>query len=518
MNKVQLIARIAKRKWWILIGISTCLSMLYIDQTAVSVMLPQLKLTFGASDVAEEWVINAMLLSTAVLITAGGRLSDIWGARRSFLIGTIGFFAASALCGAAPNITLLIMGRFLQGVFSAILLPATSVNIINAFPSRQVGSAMGIYTGSASIFLVLGPVLGGFFTQYLSWRYIFWLNIPLVCVSLFIANFSLRKGEPKNLEKQNKKNNSFDWWSFVALGLANTALVTALMENTRFGWKSPFILSLTILAILGYCAFAFFNKHQKKTPLVDFSIFKQRSYAVCIIIMACMQFGIISRIFMIILFQMVSGYSPLHASLLIVPTTFPVMFMAPIAGRMLTKYGARVPIVLGTILATLSLFWLVFFIRSNSYPLLVTGLLLFGMGMPLALNPALTTALSSITKNKRGIASGVINQVRQISGTLAVAVIGVIINRVSQYNFTSYIDTLDIKYKFLHDFSVTDILMSTNAAQKALMPLPNYLHEQIHSIAVLAYSNGFRFSMAVTGMVVLGAMVFAILRLGKAKQ
>ena len=517
MNKIQLIAKIAKRKWWILIGISTCISMLYIDQTAVSVMLPQLKLTFGASDVAEEWVINALLLSTAVLITAGGRLSDIWGARRSFLIGTIGFFVASALCGAAPNISLLIIGRFLQGVFSAILLPATTVNVINAFPSRQVGSAMGIYVGGASIFLVLGPLLGGFFTQYLSWRYIFWFNIPLVCVSLFIANFSLRKGKPKNLQKPNKKNNSFDWPSFIALGLANTALVTSLMESTRFGWKSPFILSLVVIAILGYVAFSFFNKRQKKTPLVDFSIFNQKNYAICIIIMACMQFCIITRIFMIILFQLVSGYSPLHASLLIVPTTLPVIFMAPIAGRMLTKYGARVPIILGTVLVTISLFWLVFFIRNNNYPLLVTGLLLFGMGMPLALNPALTTALSSVAKNKRGIASGVINQVRQISGTLAVAIIGVIINHVSQYNLANFIDSLGIKYNFLYDFSVTDILMSTNAAQKALMRLPNYLQEQIHFVAVAAYSNGFRFAMAVTAIAVMGAMVFAILRLGKGK-
>ncbi|MFA6409321.1 MAG: DHA2 family efflux MFS transporter permease subunit [Gammaproteobacteria bacterium] len=510
-------ALVLKRKWWILISVALCISMLYIDQTGISVVLPQLKIAFACSDVEGNWVINSMLLSMAILIAIGGNLSDRFGTRRSFLYGTAGFAFASVLCGMAPNVSLLIAGRALQGVFAALLLPSTSISVVNAFPERQVGTAMGIYIGSASIFLILGPLLAGFLTEYINWRWVFYVNVPLTLLSLYIANFSMRKTEAKIFLAKKKKNISFDWLGFSTLGIANTACVVALMEGGYWGWRSPIIIGLVLLAFTSYF---FFLKIEKKlkNPLIDFQILRQRNYAVCAFIMCAMQFCLITRIFLIIMFQTIGKQGPVAAGLLILPSTLPIMFVAPLAGYLMQRFGPKLPIRLGTILTAISLVWLVVFITKDSYALLFVGLLLFGVGVPLALNPSLTTALSSVGREQRGTASGIIQQLRQLSGTLGVAVIGSVIDNVSKHSFSHYLGRLGGNFaEALQNISTSDILLSTNSAKAALKPYAISMQNSIDNFAEKAYLLAFRFGMLVTALVVLLAVILAFTKIKQQK-
>jgi len=511
-------ALVIKRKWWILISVALCISMLYIDQTGISVVLPQLKITFACSDAEGNWIINAMLLTMAILIAMGGNLSDRFGTRRSFLYGTAGFAFASVLCGMAPNVSFLIAGRALQGIFAALLLPSTSISVVNAFPERQVGTAMGIYIGSASIFLILGPLLAGFLTEYINWRWVFYVNIPLTLLSLYIANFSMRKTEPKWLSTRKKVAIKFDWLGFFILGVANTACVVALMEGGEWGWDSPLIVGSLILAFVLYF---FFIKVEKnlKNPLIDFKILKQRNYAVCAFIMCAMQFCLITRIYLIIMFQTLGQQGPLAASLLILPSLLPIVFMAPLAGYLLQRFGPKLPICMGTILTVVSLVWLVVFITKDSYLLLLVGLLIFGIGVPMALNPSLTTALSSVGRKQRGTASGIIQQLRQLSGTFGVAVIGSVIDNVSKHSFARYLGDLGGSIgNALQTLPTSDILLGTDNAKAVLAHYSTSLQNTVDSLAKMAYLLAFRFGMLVTALIVVLAVILAFTKLKKQKQ
>jgi EmrB/QacA subfamily drug resistance transporter len=502
-----------KRKWLVLIAVSSCIAMLYIDMVGVAVLLPTLQNLWGISDIGAQWIINSYVLTVAVLVAAGGRLSDIIGARKSFLIGMTGFLLSSMLCGIAPNFVLLLCGRILQGAFCAILLPTTSVNVINAFPPKEVGSAMGIYVGSGSIFLALGPFIAGFLTQYLSWRWVFFVNLPLSIVSFFLARFSMRKKEDFN---KLAKREPFDWLGFAVLGLANTSLVIALMEGAPLGWLSPIVLGLFVLACCSYLGFFFLEK-LKAVPLIDFTIFQSHNYKVCAAILFLMQICITTRIFLILLFQTAYGYTPVHAAFLILPTTLPLIFMAPVAGWLLQHFGPKIPIRFGVMGVLVSFISLLFFMEPGHYLALMLSLFLFGLSLPLAFNPSLTVALTSVNVKRRGVASGVVVQLRQLSSTFGIAVIGAILNSVSQVHFHSSVMSSSLASENLANLNVTDTLLNVAAVHAVVSKLTPAVHIMLRDMAMQSYLFGFRVSFIINTLFVVVAIFLAFFVLREQK-
>ena len=213
-----------ERKWWVLVATGLCLGLSFLDQTAVVVIFPSIQKSLGASTLQMEWVINAYMLAMAVFFVLGGRLGDFYGEKRIFLIGMVVFFLASLLCGLASNVGFLVFSRILQGCGSALLVPAQSVIILNAFPVNQRGRAIGINLSVASVFLVLGGFLGGAITEWSSWRMVFWLNGPLCVVSALIVIWAVEPDRSKNIVR------TLDWsglfWQLLSIG----ALVIGVME------------------------------------------------------------------------------------------------------------------------------------------------------------------------------------------------------------------------------------------------------------------------------------------------
>jgi EmrB/QacA subfamily drug resistance transporter len=494
------------RKWWILAAVAPCLAMSFLDQTAVAVMLPQLHRDLGVSEIMQQWVVNAYLLSLSVLTVFGGKLSDILGNRKAFFLGIIGFLLFSSLCGFAPNGGVLVASRALQGAFAAILLPNLGLVIIKTFPKGERGTAMGIYASSAAVFLAVGPLFGGFLTEFLSWRFVFWVNLPLGIFSIIIAWLTLPNAEMEWGEFR------FDWLGFALIGIASASLIIMLMHTAEYGWLSPFTISLLLLAIFGYAGFIFVEKHIKH-PLVDLTIFKEKNYLFATMIIVCVQFVIMTRVFWSLFFQMGLGYSPLWAGLLVMPSTACNMIFAQIYGRMLDRYGPRPPIIIGLSIMTAGMLWVSFFASSLNYLQILVGTILVGIGLSTTTN-LFTTALTAFSEEKRGVAYGMYNQIRQLGGAFSVAVMGSVItnfdNRFFQYHLKQVNLTVPVK--------VDDVLNQTPVAVQTLSKLPHEILLNVHNYAVIAYAHAFQLSMLIAGSFSLLGLVLAITKLDKNKS
>src|ERR1700742_537745 len=230
-------------RWLILATMTGALSMVMIDQTVVSVALPTMQRDLGLSTTGVQWVVNAYLLLLAVLVALGGRIADLFGAERTFRAGASLFVLASALCGLAQNEAMIIASRGLQGVGAAMMTPSTGSVIVNTFDIRERGKAMGIYSGVSMVFLALGPLVGGLLTQSVSWRAVFFINLPIGVIIVTAAHFTLPHRALARVPRH-----AIDWTGIPLLVGGLGALVLGLMQGQTWGWGSPVVLVLFAVA------------------------------------------------------------------------------------------------------------------------------------------------------------------------------------------------------------------------------------------------------------------------------
>jgi len=254
------------RRWWTLGAMCFALFMLMLDNTVVNVALPSIQRDLHASLSSLEWTVNAYTLPFAVLLVTGGRLGDIFGRRRMFLLGVVVFALSSAAIGLAPSDGWLIAGRAVQGVGAAFMMPGTLSIIANAFPAHERGQAIGTWAGVSALALAVGPVLGGFLTESVSWRAIFFLNLPVAAGAVVVTLFAARESRDETVE------HSIDLGGIATLTLGLAAIVLALVESNAWGWGSPRILALLIGGIAGLVIFAVVER-RTSMPTVDFGSF-----------------------------------------------------------------------------------------------------------------------------------------------------------------------------------------------------------------------------------------------------
>ena len=259
------------RRWWTLAAMCFALFMIMLDNTVVNVALPSIQKDLGASLSSLEWTVNAYTLTFAVLLVTGGRLGDILGRRKMFLFGVVVFAVSSAAIGLAPDQAWLVAGRAVQGVGAAFMMPATLSIITVTFPAEERGKAIGTWAGVSALALAIGPVVGGALTEYVSWRAIFFLNLPVavgaVAVTLFAAHES----------RDESTRHSIDWPGIFTISTGLTALVLALIEGNSWGWGSPEIVALLATAAVGLVGFAVIELRVRE-PMVDFTLFRERTF------------------------------------------------------------------------------------------------------------------------------------------------------------------------------------------------------------------------------------------------
>jgi EmrB/QacA subfamily drug resistance transporter len=412
----------SNRRWWTLGAMCFALFMIMLDNTVVNVALPSIQRDLHTSLSALEWTINAYTLTFAVLLVTGGRLGDIFGRRKMFLFGVITFALSSAAISVSPDDTWLIAGRAVQGIGAAFMMPATLSIISNAFPPQERGRAIGTWAGVSAIALAIGPLVGGWMVEHLSWQAIFLINVPVAAVAVVVTLWAAHESRDETAVR------TVDVPGVLTLGAGVGTLVLGLVEGNSWGWDSPAVLALFGVAIASLVAFGVIER-RVKNPMLDFSYFKSRTFFGANIVAFLVTFAMFGMFLYIALYmQNVLGYSPLEAGVRFLPTTLVVMALGPVAGRLADRVGPRPLLVLGLTTVAGALFWQSFIQVDTSYWFLLTPFILMGAGIAFVMSPMSTAAMNAVDPKKAGAASGVLSMTRMVGGTLGVAIIGALVS------------------------------------------------------------------------------------------
>jgi EmrB/QacA subfamily drug resistance transporter len=422
------------RRWWTLAAMCFALFMVMLDNTVVNVALPSIQHDLHTSIAGLEWTVNAYTLAFGVLLVTGGRLGDIFGRRRVFLIGVLLFAASSAFIGFSQSSAWLIGGRAVQGLGAALMMPATLSIITNAFPPHERGRAIGTWAGVSALALAIGPVLGGVLVEHVSWQSIFFINLPVAAGAVAVTLFATRESRDETVVP------TVDVAGIGAITVGLTALTLALVEASSWGWGSARILGLFALAAVALAAFAQIER-RVRVPMVDFGFFRSRTFLGTNVVAFIVSFAMLGMFFFLTLYmQDVLGYSPLQAGIRFLPTTLMVIVVAPIAGRLTDTIGPRPLIAAGLVLVAASLGWQSFLTPTSGFDFLLPGFVLMGVGIALVMSPMSTAAMNAVDQTKAGVASGILSMSRMVGGTLGVAVLGTFIGQTASQ--ADFVDSL----------------------------------------------------------------------------
>jgi EmrB/QacA subfamily drug resistance transporter len=409
------------RKWWTLAAVSFGLFMIMLDNTIVNVALPSIQrdLHIGISEL--EWVVNGYALTFAVLMLTGGKLADMLGRRRIFIVGLLIFTLSSFACGMAPNAHFLIGARVVQGVGAALMNPSTLSIITATFPPRQRGMAIGIWAGISAMALAIGPLLGGLITQYVDWSWIFFINVPVGVLAIVVARLVIKESRDTSQEQR------LDLPGLITSAVGLFGLTYGLIEANNYGWTSPRILACFGIAILGLGAFVVLELRQR-IPMLDLKLFKNGTFAGANVTMALVALAMFGVFFYVSLYlQNILHYSPTKAGASFLPMTLLIILIAPIAGRYSDKVGSRWLVGLGMLLVAGSLLIFSRLGLDSTWWDLFPGLIVGGVGMALTMTPTTAAAMGSVEVDKAGVGSAVLNSMRQVGGSLGIAIMGAIV-------------------------------------------------------------------------------------------
>jgi EmrB/QacA subfamily drug resistance transporter len=431
-KRQRIVTKYRGNPWVVLIVVSLGFFMTLLDLTIVNIAIPNMITKLHASLDGILWVINSYALVLAVLVITAGRLGDLRGQRRLFIIGVALFTAASAACGLSPNVGWLIAFRSVQGVGAALLMPQTLALLTMVFPPARRGAAFGIWGAVAGLATIAGPTLGGLLVTAFDWRYIFFINVPIgvAVIALSLALIpDLRTGTEHTL----------DLPGVLLASLALLAICYGLVEGQRYNWghiASFFSIPLVIgVGVVLLALFLFVQaRTQEREPLVPFGLFRDRNFALMNWVMGAVAVGIMG-IFLpfTIYLQSALGFSALKAGLTMAPASVVSMFVAPVAGRLTDKIGGKY-ILMGGLLAFAGGMGLTAAIATatSAWQDFLPSLVLAGAGMGCTFAPLTTTAMQGVRPQVAGAASGVLNTIRQVGAVIGTAAVGALLqNRMA---------------------------------------------------------------------------------------
>lgn len=418
-----------RRKWLTLGVMCIALFMVMLDNTVVNVALPSIQRDLGSSIAGLEWIVNGYTLSFAVLLATGGRMGDIFGRRRMFIFGVVVFTLSSFTAGFAPDQSALVISRIAQGVGAAFMMPGTLSIITDAFPAEERGKAIGTWAGVSALALAVGPVLGGYLTEDVSWRMIFYINLPVGLLAVVAAVFYVRESRDTSVGRE------VDYPGVAVMTVGLTAIVLALIEGNTWGWTSPAVLGLIALSLVALPVFVMVE-NRSKAPIVEFPLFRSRNFIGAVTVAFIISFAMLGVFFFLALYmQNILGYSALEAGVRFLPTTLVIMVVAPIAGRLADRLGPRWPIVAGMSLLTASLWWFSTIDIGTTFSDLLPAFLLLGVGIAMTMSPMSMAAMNAVVTNKAGLASGLLSMFRMIGGTFGVALLGALFQWQARHRF-----------------------------------------------------------------------------------
>lgn len=472
-----------KSRPWVLAAAILGSSMAFIDGTVVNVTLPALQSSFRATIVDVQWVVESYGLFLCALILAGGALGDIFGRRFVFVVGVVMFAAASAVCGFSPNIRQLIVGRSLQGIGGALLVPGSLAIISASFVEDSQGRAIGTWSGFTAITSAIGPILGGWLVEHASWHWVFFINLPMAAAVVAITMWHVP-------ESRNPAAGHIDWLGALAASAGLGGIVNGLIASQTHGWRDPLVLGSLVLGTT--CLVGFVVVEAKVgSPMVPLELFQSRSFAGANLVTLCLYaaLGIFFFLFPLNLIQ-VRHYSATATGAAMLPMILLIFFLSRWSGGLVTRYGARTLLIAGPFIAALGFVLFAIPGTTGSYwRTFFPAFGILGLGMALSVAPLTTVVMSSVDRDYAGTASGINNAVARVAGVLAIAIFGVLMARV--FTFRLICD--------LRNFGVSPSIsrqVQANAIQLAGLELPAGLDPamsaMIRTRIAQAFVSGFR--------------------------
>ncbi|MEM7121173.1 MAG: DHA2 family efflux MFS transporter permease subunit [Pseudomonadota bacterium] len=410
-----------RHRWWILLAVGGVLGLTVLDETVVGVALPSIRDDLAMSQVASHWVVNAYLLVFASLIVGAGRLSDIVGIRTLFLIGAAIFGLGSFACGFATSGTWILAARAVQGIGAAIIFPLALAIISAVFPAEERGKALGFVSLVATFFIAAGPFVGGLLTEVLSWRWIFWINLPFVAAIGSIIAVVWREA------KREAKPPRFDTIGLVVLIAGMATLVGGVMQGPDWGWSDIRVLIMLAAGILILIAFVAVER-RVADPLVNMELFRNKTFSGSAVVIFTGQFVKLSVfVFGSLYLQDVLDMSPLGAGAVLLAAVALGPPSAPLAGIIADRYGTRRPTLWGLALSGLAFVWFALVADGVSYLYLLPPLIILSGTGVFFFTPPLRAVMNAVTAEQRGLAGGVARGIQQVGGTAGMAICGTLL-------------------------------------------------------------------------------------------
>jgi EmrB/QacA subfamily drug resistance transporter len=479
--------------------------MAFIDGTVVNIALPALQTSLNATAVDMQWVIEsyALLLSTLLLI--GGSLGDHYGRRRVFLIGVALFAAASAACGFAADIHQLIAGRALQGFGAALLVPGSLAIISSSFPEQERGRAIGTWSGFSAITTGIGPVVGGWLIEHVSWRAVFFINLPL---ALFVTLISLQHVG----ENSDKESTRVDWLGAILAAAGLGPLVYGLIESSRLGFNRSVIVVL--IAAGGFMIAFLFVEARVSHPMLPLALFRSRTFTGANLLTFLLYAALGGTLFFLPLnLIQVQHYSAIAAGATLLPFILIMSFLSRWSGGLVARYGPKLPLVVGPLIAAFGYaFFMMPGVDGSYWTTFFPPMVLLGLGMAVSVAPLTTTVMSSVPQNRAGIASGINNAVARTAGLIAIAVLGIVMLQV----FKSGLDQRLSKWKLPTSASRSLQAQSTKLAAIAVPEDQQPATRQVIRRALdESFVSGFRIVMAIGAALAIASAVTALALIAK---
>jgi EmrB/QacA subfamily drug resistance transporter len=464
--------------------------MAFIDSTVVNVAIPTLQKAFNATVVDVQWVVESYGLLLSSLILAGGALGDLFGRRRMFLLGVIIFAAASAACGLASNIEDLVIARCIQGVGAALLVPG-SLSIISAsFNEESRGRAIGTWSGFTSITTALGPVLGGWLIEHGSWRWAFFINVPIAAAVVLISLWQVPESRGSSVAR-------IDWLGALLATAGLGGVITAFLESAKFGWSNPLVFGSLLAGVASIVIFVLVEAHAP-SPMLPLALFKSRPFTAANLITLFLYaaIGIFFFLFPMNLIQL-HGYSTTATGATVLPMILLIFLLSRWSGGLVSRYGARIPLIVGPIIASAGFLLFALLPAQGSYwTTFFPASLVFGLGMAVTVAPLTTIVMNSVDQAHVGAASGINNAVARVAGVLAIAVLGIVMVKAFASRLDQNLARLSLPPNVVQDIRSRQIEL---AGLQIPQGLDTNAMETLRRAIANAFLAGFRLIMFLCG-------------------
>ena len=481
--------------------------MAFIDSTVTNVALPQIQVRLGATALDAQWIVESYALFLSALILVGGSLGDHYGRRRIFTLGIAIFTLASVWCGLSTTPGMLIVARAVQGVGGALLVPGSLAIISASFEGEARGKAIGTWAGLSGVTTALGPILGGFLVENVSWRAAFLINVPLAIVVLIIAYRHVPESRDPDARKLD-----IPGAALATFGLGG--VVYGLITSAEAGFTDIRVVLALVLGVAALVAFVVWEQRTEE-PMMPLSMFKSRNFSGANILTLLLYAGLGGALYFLpFLLIQVHGYSATAAGASFLPFTIITFLMSRWAGGLVTRFGARLPLMIGPVVAAAGF---VLFalpgIGGSYWTTFFPAIIVLGLGMSLVIAPLTTTALNSVSGRHSGLASGVNNAFSRTAGLLAIPVLGIFVFMVFSGSLDARVQDLDLSPKAQQQLEAEKVDLG---GAEVPAGVSKETGEEIETAIKESFLNAFRLAMLIAaGLAVASAVAAAIIIEGK---